>query len=874
MGVSNEADNDLKFVQRIQLIHQRVEDQLKQAQKCYKEHHDKHPRVEHQFQVGDMVWLYLGNDRLKGAYKKLKPIWYGLFKIVEQYGENAFKLDLLGYMQMYSVVNVENLRLFEPSLLDERKDTTILPTVHDLVPSEQATTDLVLDRKIRITRNEEQQFLWICPQGAGVQGFQSLNFELSCDFLDRVFEPVEILLPVMMGSVGTESAEESGGNPDPPDPDVVEIDPTCRYIRYKDELGKGAFKTVYKAFDEVDGIEVAWNQVRIEDVLQRVEDLERLYSEVYLLKSLKHKNIIKFYNSWIDDQNKTVNIITELFTSGSLRQYLKKHKKVDMKAVKGWARQILMGLIYLHSHNPPIIHRDLKCDNIFINGNQGEVKIGDLGLATVMQQANARSVLGTPEFMAPELYDEDYNELADIYSFGMCMLEMVTNEYPYSECSNPAQIYKKVSSGIKPASLSKVKDPEVKLFIEKCIVPAAQRLPAKELLKDPFLQVDGFARNCPLPLPDIVMPKTGAFGDRCLLSEEPTHTREMPLSMDVDADEDYELPIITFSENSVSDGSLSMCLEVQRARRGNDFRLKGERNDENSVSLILRIADQNGRLRNIHFLFYLDSDTAFSVSSEMVEQLELADQNVMFIAELIDLLLMNLIPNWKPCVPIDQLVALNGIQIPEGHNQDSPLHEHAESSAGSFQNVFEAVNLLSPPAHPDSISIEESTHRMHENLDYAKLNEIKYRADLEFHNTAVAEDRVSEMSFVSAVSTEGNNNKCSITTYMCPDTGYIDYNGCWMKREVEESLSGVENGSCLDDRDMGINIRSNNVATFSSYPSNASMDNQDDNEELRSELAMIDLNFQDAIKDISKKRHEAIMAARKRLSQKKIDPVH
>ena len=48
--------------------------------------------------------------------------------------------------------------------------------------------------------------------------------------------------------------------------------------------------------------------------------------------------------------------------------------------------------------------------------------------------------------MAPELYDEEYNELVDIYSFGMCMLEMVTFEYPYSECKNQAQIYKKVTA--------------------------------------------------------------------------------------------------------------------------------------------------------------------------------------------------------------------------------------------------------------------------------------------------------------------------------------------------------------------------------------------------------------------------------------------
>lgn len=75
-------------------------------------------------------------------------------------------------------------------------------------------------------------------------------------------------------------------------------------------------------------------------------------------------------------------------------RYRKKHKTVDMKAIKNWARQILRGLDYLHSQKPPVIHRDLKCDNIFVNGNQGEVKIGDLGLATILQQPTAKSVIG------------------------------------------------------------------------------------------------------------------------------------------------------------------------------------------------------------------------------------------------------------------------------------------------------------------------------------------------------------------------------------------------------------------------------------------------------------------------------------------------
>lgn len=56
------------------------------------------------------------------------------------------------------------------------------------------------------------------------------------------------------------------------------------------------------------------------------------------------------------------------------------------------------------------------------------------------------TLIGTPEFMAPEMYEErGYSEKVDIYAFGMCLLEMVTGEYPYSECTNAAQVYKKVS---------------------------------------------------------------------------------------------------------------------------------------------------------------------------------------------------------------------------------------------------------------------------------------------------------------------------------------------------------------------------------------------------------------------------------------------
>lgn len=79
-------------------------------------------------------------------------------------------------------------------------------------------------------------------------------------------------------------------------------------------------KTVYRAFDEVLGIEVAWSQVKLGDVFHSPEELQRLYSEVHLLKNLDHDSIMTFYASWIDVNRRTFNFITELFTSGTLRE--------------------------------------------------------------------------------------------------------------------------------------------------------------------------------------------------------------------------------------------------------------------------------------------------------------------------------------------------------------------------------------------------------------------------------------------------------------------------------------------------------------------------------------------------------------------------
>ncbi|KAK1881087.1 Serine/threonine-protein kinase WNK4, partial [Dissostichus eleginoides] len=245
---------------------------------------------------------------------------------------------------------------------------------------------------------------------------------------------------------------------------AVATSPDGRYLKFNIEIGRGSFKTVYKGLDTETTVEVAWCELQTRKLTKA--ERQRFSEEVDMLKGLQHPNIVR-----------------------TLKTYLKRFKEMKLKLLQRWSRQILKGLHFLHTRTPPIIHRDLKCDNIFITGPIGSVKIGDLGLATLKSASFAKSVIGTPEFMAPEMYEEKYDEAVDVYAFGMCILEMATSEYPYSECQNAAQIYRKVTSGMKPDSFYKVKVPELKEIIEGCIRNNNdERYTIQDLLEHPFFQ--------------------------------------------------------------------------------------------------------------------------------------------------------------------------------------------------------------------------------------------------------------------------------------------------------------------------------------------------------------------------------------------------
>eukprot|EP00803_Ostreobium_quekettii_P008921 evm.model.scf_865.2 EVM.evm.TU.scf_865.2 scf_865:11887-15742(-) len=306
-------------------------------------------------------------------------------------------------------------------------------------------------------------------------------------------------------------------------PEAVERDPSGRFWRYDEVLGKGAFKFVYKAFDEQEGMEVAWNKVNLVDTASRHTQRTRLFAEIETLKRLKHKNIMTFIDSWLDEKTDTINFITELFADGSL---------------------------------------------------------------------------STPEFMAPEFYNEKYDEKVDVYAFGMLLLELVTMQYPYSECTNAAQIYKKVSQGVYPAALQKIENEELRDFIELCISYDPRHRPAaRQLLKNDFFKG---IRQC--------MDKRQAED----VVTSPSQTSESEGEVD-GLEARYQAlvkppcpPPSVFSYSGFPHN-----FAVQRC---------ASPDEEHEVLLQLNFNDKEGKRRAIQFPFNLDEDTPAKIVQEMLEE--------------------------------------------------------------------------------------------------------------------------------------------------------------------------------------------------------------------------------------------------------------
>jgi serine/threonine protein kinase len=204
-------------------------------------------------------------------------------------------------------------------------------------------------------------------------------------------------------------------------------DPALRDYRLGTCIGKGAFGSVYKAFNYGTGETVAVKQIKLVDVPK--SELRMIEAEIDLLKNLHHDNIVK-YIGFVKTAD-SLNIILEFCENGSLHSICKSYGKFPENLVGVYMTQVLEGLQYLHKEG--IIHRDIKGANI-LTTKDGTVKLADFGVSTstLAGPDKEAQVVGTPYWMAPEIIQlSGAASASDIWSVGCTVIELLQGKPPY-----------------------------------------------------------------------------------------------------------------------------------------------------------------------------------------------------------------------------------------------------------------------------------------------------------------------------------------------------------------------------------------------------------------------------------------------------------
>jgi len=197
-------------------------------------------------------------------------------------------------------------------------------------------------------------------------------------------------------------------------------------------IGSGKFSTVWKAVHLPTGKVVAVKKVQIYEIMDAKQRTDCI-NEVKLLQSLDHPNIIKYMDSFIE--NNELVITLDFCDCGDLGKLVKERSDVATPLTEGdlWSifSQLCGAVQHMHAHR--IMHRDIKPSNVFLSAD-GVVKLGDLGLSRYFSSktAQAQSMVGTPYYMSPEcIRGQPYEWSSDTWSLGCLLYELGALRNPF-----------------------------------------------------------------------------------------------------------------------------------------------------------------------------------------------------------------------------------------------------------------------------------------------------------------------------------------------------------------------------------------------------------------------------------------------------------
>jgi len=253
-------------------------------------------------------------------------------------------------------------------------------------------------------------------------------------------------------------------------------------------IGRGSLGRVFKALDQLTGQILAVKEVPC-DMKSEADHkfIEDLRNEVSIMQGLEHPNIVRYLGH--DFMDTSFYMYLEHMPGGSLTQALQQFGAFDEELLAQYSRQILDGLEYLHTRNPPVVHRDIKGPNILV-GADCKVKLADFGCAKRTQETMTHTMRGSMHWMAPEVIaHERYGRAADIWSFGCVAIEMGTAKVPWGKLDNPMAAVIKIGMSEETPPLPEELSAVGENFISICVQRDASLRPsATELLNHEFVR--------------------------------------------------------------------------------------------------------------------------------------------------------------------------------------------------------------------------------------------------------------------------------------------------------------------------------------------------------------------------------------------------
>jgi len=241
-------------------------------------------------------------------------------------------------------------------------------------------------------------------------------------------------------------------------------------LEIQDVIGTGAFGAVFKALWKSKNLIVAVKKMAIAP--ENSASVDAFIQEIKIMNSLDHPNILSLLGvSIASPASNDIFLVTEYMSKGSLATLLHKSKiKLTYSQKLHIAKEVAYGMHYLHSISPPIVHRDLKTDNILLN-ERGTCKVADFGISRILKKyTKTMTAKGTPDYMAPEsILSGQFSEKSDVYGFGMILWELYTQERPYKDVDNPMQVMIGVAKeGLKPTIPSEC-PPDFAKLLNSCL---------------------------------------------------------------------------------------------------------------------------------------------------------------------------------------------------------------------------------------------------------------------------------------------------------------------------------------------------------------------------------------------------------------------